>query len=87
MSGMGDFVIEVAELVHVGNVQEIEKKLEPLDKDQKIAVLLYAIEGNFNALSLCDCAWCERVRDASQKSTEPQKANIERMLSNAEDGW
>jgi hypothetical protein len=65
MSAMGNFIIEVAELVHVGNTEAIEKKLEPLDKDQKIAVLLYAIEGNFNALSLCDCAWCEGVRDES----------------------
>ena len=65
MSAMGNFVIEVAELVHVGNVQEIEKKLEPLPEDQKFDVLMHAIEANFNALSLCDCAWCERVRDES----------------------
>ena len=65
MSAMGNFVIEVAELVHVGNVQEIERKLQPLEENQKFDVLMHAIEANFNALSLCDCAWCDRVRDES----------------------
>jgi hypothetical protein len=81
MSAMGNFIIEVAELVHVGNTEAIEKKLEPLDKDQKIAVLLHAIEGNFEALSLCACNWCETARN------KPQYSRIESMLSNAEDGW
>ena len=66
MSAMGNFVIEVAELVHVGNVQEIERKLQPLEENQKFDVLMHAIEANFNALSLCDCSWCEKVRDGHE---------------------
>jgi hypothetical protein len=65
MSAMGDLIIEVAELVHVGNVREIEGKLQPLEEDQKFDVLMHAIEANFNAFSLCDCAWCEGMRDES----------------------
>jgi hypothetical protein len=65
MSKLKDFVLEVAELVHVGNVQEIERKLQPIKEDQKFDVLMHAIEANFTALSLCDCAWCEGVRDES----------------------
>jgi hypothetical protein len=62
---MNDFILEIAELVHVGNVQEIERKLQAVKEDQKFDVLMHAIEANFSALSLCDCAWCEGVRNES----------------------
>lgn len=65
MSGMSDLIIEVAELVHVGNIEKIKNKIQGWDKDSQIALLLDAIEGNFQSLSLCDCAWCKRVRDES----------------------
>lgn len=65
MSKTKDFILEVAELVHIGNVQEIERKLQPIRENLKFDVLMHAIEANFNALSLCDCAWCEGVRNES----------------------
>ena len=61
----GDVREQLAELAHVGNVKEIEKILQPLDKDQKVVLLLDAIKGNFEALSLCACNWCEVARNES----------------------
>jgi hypothetical protein len=62
MGAMKNLVIEVAQLVHVGNLAGIEQALEVLPQDQKYDALMHAIEANFTALSLCDCAWCESAR-------------------------
>ena len=66
MGAMKDYVLGIAELVHVGNVAGIERALQVLPEDQKLDALMHAIEANFVGLSLCDCAWCEKVRHESE---------------------
>jgi hypothetical protein len=93
MGGMKRELERLADIVIYGNAETIEREFRKVDElGGSLAILAQAIEMSRYIAPLCECRadYFEALHDRAGEYIEKinnAPAKIERVLSNAEDGW